>query len=82
MSTEMIRLNITLPRDLVVAMNSLTGRKERSRFIREAVLERIEKQRKREMEQLLAEGYRERVKDNLALTEEFNHADLERWDDY
>jgi metal-responsive CopG/Arc/MetJ family transcriptional regulator len=82
MNSEIVRLNITLPKDLVLAMNNLTGKKERSRFIRDAVRERIEKRRRLDMERLLAEGYREQAKEGLALMKEFEAVDLEGWDEY
>jgi len=34
------------------------------------------------MEKLLEEGYRAAAKESLALTKEFESADLEGWDDY
>ncbi len=43
MDTETVRLNITLPKGLVQAMNRVTGPRKRSRFIAEAVRQRIER---------------------------------------
>jgi metal-responsive CopG/Arc/MetJ family transcriptional regulator len=41
MDTETVRLNITLPKGLVEAMNRLTEPRKRSRFIAEAVRQKI-----------------------------------------
>lgn len=82
MNTETVRLNVTLPRGLVEAMNRVTEPRKRSRFIAEAVRQKIEQKEKEEMESLLVKGYQDRAKDGLALTKEFENADLEGWDDY
>ena len=82
MKTDIVRLNVTLPRGLVEAMDRVTEPRKRSRFIAEAVRQKIEQEEKKEMEKLLEIGYRATAKENLALTKEFESADLEGWDDY
>ena len=82
MDTETVRLNVTLPKGLVEAMYRVTEPRKRSRFIAEAVRQKIEQQEKEEMERLLEEGYQAAAKESLALTKEFESADLEGWDDY
>jgi CopG family transcriptional regulator / antitoxin EndoAI len=82
MDTETVRLNITLPKGLVDAMNRVTEPRKRSRFIAEAVSQKIEQKEKEEMEMLLIEGYQATAKESLAITKEFESADLEDWDDY
>ncbi len=82
MNTETVRLNVTLPKGLVEAMNRVTEPRKRSRFIAEAVRQKIEQKEKEEMENLLVEGYQATAKDGLALMKEFENADLEGWDDY
>jgi CopG family transcriptional regulator/antitoxin EndoAI len=82
METETVRLNITLPKGLVQAMNRVAEPRKRSRFIAEAVRQKIEQNDKEELEKLLIEGYRAAAKESLALTKEFESADLEGWDDY
>jgi len=63
-------------------MNRVAEPKKRSRFIAEAVRQKIEQKEKEEMEKLLVEGYQAAAKESLATTEEFEIADLEGWDDY
>jgi CopG family transcriptional regulator/antitoxin EndoAI len=82
MDTETVRLNITLPKGLVNAMNRITEPRKRSRFIAEAVRQKIEQKEKEELEMLLVEGYQATAKESLAITKEFERADLEGWDDY
>ena len=75
-------LNIFLLKALVDAMNRVTEPRKRSRFIAEAVRQKIEQKEKEEMEKLLRKGYRAAAKESLALTKEFEGADLEGWDDF
>ena len=82
MDTETVRLNVTLPKRLVEAMNRVTDPRKCSRFIAEAVRQRIEQKEKEEMDKLLAEGYQAVAKESLVLAKEFESADLEDWDDY
>jgi len=82
MNTETVRLNITIPKDLAQALNRLTGHRKRSQFIAEAVKQRIEQKEKEELEKILEEGYRATARENLAITKEFESADLESWDEY
>jgi metal-responsive CopG/Arc/MetJ family transcriptional regulator len=82
MDTETVRLNITLPKDLVLAMNRVTGPRKRSRFVAEAVRQKIGQKEKEAMDKLLEEGYQASAKEGLTLTKEFESADLEGWDDY
>jgi len=82
MNTETVRLNITLPKGLVEALNRVAEPRKRSLFIAEAVKQKIVQKEKEEMEKLLVEGYQAAAQESLALTKEFESADLEGWDDY
>jgi len=82
MDTETVRLNISLPKGLVQAMNRLTGPRKRSRFIAEAVRQRIEQKEKAAIDKLLEAGYQAAAEESLTLTKEFESADLEDRDDY
>ena len=82
MDTETVRLNVILPKELVTAMNRMTEPRKRSRFIAEAVRQKIEQHEKEEMDKLLVEGYQAAAKESLEFSKEFESADLEGWDDY
>lgn len=82
MNTDSVRLNITLPRELAQALNKLTGPRKRSRFISEAIKQRIEQMQREEIDKLLEEGYRVASQESLALSKEFEVIDLEGWDEY
>ncbi|MBN1663571.1 MAG: ribbon-helix-helix protein, CopG family [Deltaproteobacteria bacterium] len=82
MNTETVRLNITLPKDLVAALNRLAGRRQRNRFITDSVKERLAYLEKIELENRLAEGYQAAVREGAAITKDFEAVDLEGWDEY
>ena len=82
MNAETVRLNITIPKDLAYALNKFAGPRKRSQFIAEAVRQQIEKKEKEGLEKILEEGYRASAQEGLAITKEFEVADLEGWHDY
>jgi metal-responsive CopG/Arc/MetJ family transcriptional regulator len=82
MNTEMVRLNITIPKELVLALSKYAGSRERSRCIAEAVRKYIAEKEKEDLEKALEEGYRAAAKESSALSREFEYADLEGWDEY
>jgi len=82
MNVETVRLNITIPKDLAHALNKFAGPRKRSQFIAEAVRQQIEKKEKDRLEKILEEGYRASAQEGLAITKEFEVADLEAWHDY
>ncbi len=82
MPADVVRLNITLPREVAESLNLLAEPRKRSLFIAEAIVERIERTRKAKLAKDLEEGYRVSRKESLALSREFEMADLEGWDEY
>ncbi|MBM3133355.1 MAG: hypothetical protein FJZ95_10060 [Chloroflexi bacterium] len=79
---SVVRLNITLPEDLVKQLEALAGSRKKSLFIVEALRERIEQIEKEKLSHLLEEGYKASQTEALALAKEFEPVDLEGWDDY
>ena len=82
MHSENVRLNVTLPRDLVESLNQIAGPRNRSRMISESVREYIRQRKKTELEKRLEEGYRASAAENIAMTKEFEAIDLEGWNEY
>jgi len=82
MDTETVRLNITIPKDLLAALNEHTGPRKKSQFIARAIHEQIQKDRKAKLDAALIEGYQASKNESLALSHEFEAADLEGWNDY
>ena len=79
---DTVRLNITLPEDLVHQLDKLVGARKKSRFISETLRLRIEKIQNEQMQKLLEEGYKARKAESLDITKEFEPVDLEGWDEY
>ena len=82
MHTETVRINVTLPRELIESINQIAGPRSRSRLISESLREYIRQIKKKELEKQLEEGYRAAAKESTALAEEFEAVDLEGWDEY
>lgn len=71
MNEYTIRLNITLPRSLVAALDTVAGHRKRSRFIAQAVSEKIEQIKLAEMHASLREGYQIHQEESRAIVREF-----------
>ena len=54
----------------------------RSQFIRQAVVTFLEEQRRRELRELLKEGYLYRAQESLEMAEEFSAAEQQAWNQY
>ena len=68
----MERVMITLPDSLLKTVDETARRlsENRSQFVRQALLERLEKLRRQKFEALLAEGYQVMAEEVAALAEE------------
>jgi metal-responsive CopG/Arc/MetJ family transcriptional regulator len=82
MQTEMARINVTLPREVIESLNQIAGPRSRSRLIAESLREYIRQMKAAELEKRLEEGYCAAAAENVAMTEEFEAVDLEGWDEY
>lgn len=82
MSTEMVRLNITLPFSIAEELNQITVSRKRSQFVAEAIRLRIMQLKDKELEALLGEGYQAEKEEGLKITKEFEAIDFENWDEY
>lgn len=82
MSTEMVRLNITLPSSITRELNQFTAPRKRSQFIAEAIRLRIRHLKGKKMKALLAEGYQATKNEGLEIAKEFDAIDIENWDEY
>ena len=79
---DTIRLNITLPRQLVQQLDKLVGARKKSSFIADALTKKIETIQKKELQSLLEEGYKSNKQEGLATAKEFDLIDVEGWDEY
>ena len=82
MATESVRLNITLPADLAKELKHITASRKQSKFVAEAVEQKINQLMQKQLENDLEEGYKATSKEVLEITKDFDSVDLEGWDDY
>lgn len=73
----MIRLNITLSNEIAM---DLADKRNKSRFIAEALKEKFEREKRRKMEHLMAEGYKTTCYEDKKINAEWEKASLEKWD--
>lgn len=75
---SLITLNIPDEIDKELAAMSV----KREEFLLEALKEKIKSKRDSNLEDLLAEGYRERRAENELVGKDFFHTDIENWNEY
>ena len=79
---SMVRMNITIPEELAYQLGQIAGHRKKSRFIAEALSERIRKMEDQMLKTALEEGYKARRKESLSISKDFEPVDLEGWDEY
>ena len=72
----MKRLNITLPERVAEAIESYHNK---SKFISEAIVEKIQKDKKQKLETLLIEGYKSELREDKKINKDWEAATLEGW---
>ena len=73
---SMKRLNITLPEEIVEEIKDVPNK---SRFIAEALKEKLEKMKKEKLDRLLIEGYKATKEEDKNVDEEWEKITLESW---
>ena len=71
---SMSRLNITIPNELNKEISDFPNK---SKFIAEAVWERLDRIKKKELDELLSEGYRATRKEDKKINKEWEETTLE-----
>lgn len=72
----MKRLNITLPEELYQELEPTSNK---SRLIAEALKERLEKEKKKKLDELLVEGYKATKGEDKKLDKEWEKITLKGW---
>ena len=72
----MKRLNITLPEEIAQEIKSIPNK---SRFISEAVKEKLDRIDKEKLDKLLIEGYKATGKEDKKINREWEKVTLEGW---
>jgi len=68
-------LQVTIPDEIFGVLSSMTNHQDQ--FVVEAIREKLEREKTQNLKHLLTEGYQATAKEDLALTKEFEAADLE-----
>ncbi|MFH1584128.1 MAG: hypothetical protein ABIA56_03335, partial [Actinomycetota bacterium] len=69
-------LNITLPEDLIEEIKDLSNK---SRFIADALKEKLERIKREELDRRLIEGYKATIEEDKKINEEWEKITLEGW---
>ncbi len=72
----MKRLNITLPDEIA---KKIANKRNKNRFIAEALKEKIQREKYNQIEQLLLEGYTATSEEDLELLADWEKAGIEGW---
>ena len=72
----MTRLNITLPDEL---SKKIANKHNKSRFIAEALKEKIEREKQKRIEHFLLEGYNATSKEDANLQADWEKSEIEGW---
>lgn len=72
----MKRLNITLPEEIDRYLRTIPNK---SHFIAEALKEKLERERKKKLDELLIEGYKTTKEEDKKLNKEWEKITLEDW---
>jgi metal-responsive CopG/Arc/MetJ family transcriptional regulator len=72
----MKRLNITLPEKVAEAIEVYQNK---SKFIAEAIIEKIEKDKKEKLDALLIEGYKNEYNSDKKINQEWEDITIEGW---
>jgi metal-responsive CopG/Arc/MetJ family transcriptional regulator len=73
----MKRMNITLPEEIV---EFLKDKPNKSRYIAEALYEKVERERQERLRKKLVEGYKKEKQQGRTVNREWESATLESWD--
>ena len=68
-------IEINVPDEILGFLGSVS--KEQEKFVLEAIREKVNREKKRNLKTVLAEGYRATRAEDLQITKEFEAADLE-----
>ena len=79
---ETVRLNITLPMPLARELKQITAPRKLSVFVSNAIAREIKYLKEQKLKELLVEGYQATRDEGIELMKEFEHLDVEGWDDY
>lgn len=79
---SVVRMNITIPKELANEIEKFTPSRKRSLFIAEALKQKVKELQRERIEKALEEGYKASKDESLSIAREFECLDMEGWDEY
>ena len=76
-----VRVNFTIPEEVVKALNKRVEKRKRSAFVTLAVNEKLSRIDQEELTKNLIEGYQVSAEEDAILSNEWESATLENWPD-
>lgn len=74
------KLNFTVPEDVARELKSRIKKSKRSAFVVEAVRDKLENMKKKQLDQELIEGYQARCNEGREINKEWEEITLEKWE--
>ena len=74
-----LKYNFTIPEDIAMRLNEVTGARGRSAFVAAAIGEKLKQIEREQLNQRLIEGYIARRDEDAQINEEWERATLEGW---
>lgn len=79
---SVVRMNITVPKELAEQINKFTPPRKRSLFVTEALRQKVKEIQHERTGKAMEEGYKTRKAESQSIAKEFAFIDLEGWDEY
>ena len=76
---QTLKVNFTIPEDIVATLRADVGERQRSSFVAAAIREKLIQLEREQLMQDLIEGYQATREEDRALNKEWERATLERW---
>jgi len=76
-----LKVNFTIPEDIVLALNNRIEMRKRSAFVATAVREKLKEIEKEDMTKLLVEGYQALAEEHASRESDWENVSLESWPD-
>ncbi len=73
----MVRMNITIPDEVAKELRRV---KNKSRFIAETLRDKFKAEKRKKMEKILVEGYKQSAKEDQKINKEWEQISLESWE--
>lgn len=74
-----VKLNFTIPEDVVTMLKASVGERSRSRFVSEAIHEKLTRLEQEQLRHMLIEGYSARREEDAEVNKDWEGPSLREW---